>query len=343
MLNILQSIFRPSSASKGPDDTLVRAATERLVDATDPRLRAASSYRKRLREPVVRTIEHVIGLVDAMPPPVEISTAEFSRDPRLRAFFVSAEHLLETVSYSEDLLKYLSTAPPSTADTIHCLLTLDRAEKRVLGMALHGDSVSRDVAQSVVNFSNHRLVGFAPSEDEMRWELKKRAFDALIQIALQALVERRDRTKALAQQQRLLQKKLDALHSGDWGVDALLDSSGKEPPDPQQLERALRDIEADLLALDTDTSSLDGQLENIAATLGNPEALLRLERTSLTLNSMGIRLEGAAAASTPPLELVELVSGQRRRVMLPGYVIRSELLPPRDFLKEVQRRLPGSR
>jgi len=62
MLNILQSIFRSSSAARGPDDALVRAATERVVDGTDPRLRAASGYKRVLREPVLRSIEHVTRL-----------------------------------------------------------------------------------------------------------------------------------------------------------------------------------------------------------------------------------------------------------------------------------------
>jgi len=341
MLNLLQSIFRSSPGPSGPGEDLIRAAIERVIDGTEPRLRAASHYRKRLREPVTRSVEHVIALVDSMPAPVEISRKRFATDPHLRAFFVSDDHLQEVVSYSEDLQKYIQTASTSPMGTIHCLLTLDRSQKGVLGMALRGNAVSHDVAQIVVNFSNHRLVGFAEDEAEMRWELKKRAFDHLIETALLNLTATRDQSQALAGQRRLLQRKLAAMQSGNWGMESLLKPASPAAAEPATIERQLAGIEAELAELETDTATLEGQLGNIAATLSEPEACLQLERISLTLDSMGVRLEGTAAAGRPTLELVELVSGERRRVMLPGYVFRAELLPPRDFIKEAQRRLQG--
>jgi len=343
MLNFLQSIFRTAKPSDGPDERLVTAAIERVVDGTDPRFRAVGVYRKLLWAPVARAVEHVVALVDGMPTPVEISAARFAADPRLRAFFVSVDHLRETVSFSEDLQKFLRNPPPLPEGTIHCLLTLDREERGVLGMALRGDAVSRDVAQVVVNFTHHRLVGMAPSADEMRWELKKRAFDHLIQTALAHLTATREESERLTRQRRLLEKKLATLQAADLGIDALMKPSGSPSASPNDIDRELVGIEAELAALQTDTTTLDGQLASIAATLGEPEQHLRVEETSLTLDPMGVRLEGDAAANVASIRLAELVSGARRRVMLPGYVIRAELLPPRDFIAEAQRRLQGNR
>jgi hypothetical protein len=343
MLNFLQSIFSNAKPSDGPDERLITAAIERVIDGTDPRFRAAGGYRKVLRLPVTRAVEHVIALVDRMPPPVEISTARFAADPRLRAFFVSVDHLRETVSFSEDLQKFLRNPPPLPEGTIHCLLTLDREERGVLGMALRGGTVSKDVAQIVVNFTHHRLVGMAPNADEMRWELKKRAFDHLIQTALAHLTATREESERLSRRRRLLGKKLAALHAADLGIDALMKPSGSPAAGPNDIDRELAGIEAELAALETDITTLDGQLASIAASLGEPEQHLRVEVTSLTLDPMGVRLEGDAAANVAPIQLAELVSGERRRVMLPGYVIRAELLPPRDFIAEAQRRLQGNR
>ncbi len=74
MLDFLTSLFGPAH---GPDETLqeglLGAAIERAVDKTDHRLRALGGYRKRLREPVERALRHVIGLVDQLPEPIEIS------------------------------------------------------------------------------------------------------------------------------------------------------------------------------------------------------------------------------------------------------------------------------
>jgi hypothetical protein len=342
MLNLLQSIFHPSSVAPGIDEDLIHRATERVLDGTDPRLRAASRYQKRLRGPVSKAVGHVVALVDSMPAPIEISRRQYAGEPHLRAFFVSPDHLQETVSYSEDLQKYLRHAAPSTSPRVHCLLTLDRSEKGVLGMALRGDTVSRDVAQVVVNFSNHRLVGCAESEPDMRRELKKRAFDFLIETALANLTTRREQADTLARRQRLLKKKLTAMQAGDWGMQGLLAPPSGEARDPSEIEAQLAAIEQELGTLQADTATLEGQLERIGATLEEPERQLRIERTTLVIDAMGVRLEGEAARGEPALELFELVGGERRRVMLPGYVIRAELLPPRDFLAEAQRRLQGA-
>lgn len=339
MLSFLQSIFRSSTAGRGAEDRLIEAGIERLIDGTDPRLRAAAGYRKVLRPPVARSIEHVIALVDTLPTPVEISAARFATDPLLRAFFVSAEHLRETISYSEDLQKFLQDPPPLPEGTIHCLLTLDRVRKGVLGMQVQGDAVRKDVAQVVINFTQHRLVGLAPDEAEMRWELKKRAFDHLIQCALEALTARRATGERLTRQRRLLTKKLTAMQAGDWGINSMLQPSDPAAASFETLQRQLTDIEQELADLPLDPTTLDGQLATLVEALGHPEQHLHLEHTSLTLDPMGVLLEGAAAAGVTPLQLTEIVSGERRRIALPGYIVRADLLPPRDFIAEARRRL----
>jgi hypothetical protein len=344
MLKLLQSIFGVAADDQGIDEDLIRRATERVLDGTDPRLRAVSRYQKRLRDPVVKAVSHVIALVDAIPLPVEISRRRFAEEPRLRAFFVSADHLQETVSYSDDLQKYLRQTPATTSPSIHCLLTLDRTEKGVLGMALRGDSVSRDVAQTVVNFSNHRLVGFAESEPEMRRELMKRAFDFLIETALANLTMRREQADALDKRQRVLRRKLEAIRAGNWSMSALLTpETARTAEHPQVVEAQLADIERELDLMQADTATLEGQLNSVGTTLGAPEQHLRLERTTLTIDAMGVLLEGEAVRRAPVLELDELVGGERRRVMLPGFVLRADLLPRRDFVTEAQQRLRGGR
>jgi hypothetical protein len=345
MFDFLHSIFRTGKSAGAPDDRLVALATDRLLDGTEPRLRAASGCRRVLREPVTRAVEHVIALVDALPEPVEISAAQYTGNACLRALFVSVAHLQERLSYCDEMQEFLRNPPPLPAGTIHGLLTASRSEKGVLGMALERDAVKRDVAQVVVNFGDYRLIGLAPDADTMRRELKKRAFDHLIQCALQALTTARDASERLTARQRLLERKLAALDSAGLGVGGFAsDTAGPAATvdSHQAIAANLATIERELAELPADTATLEGQLATVAESLACPGQLLRLERTSLTLDPMGVRLEGAAAAGVPPLELTELVSHQRRRVALPGYVVRSQLLPPRDFLAEARRRLSGT-
>ena len=44
----------------------------------------------------------------------------------------------------------------------------------MLGVDLQGDMLRRDVAQTTVNFRNHRLAFLTESETETRWELRNR-------------------------------------------------------------------------------------------------------------------------------------------------------------------------
>jgi hypothetical protein len=346
MFDFLHSIFRTGNNAGRPDDRLVGLATDRLLDGTEPRLRAASGCRRVLREPVTRAVEHVIALVESLPAPVELGAAQYAENPCLRAFFVSIAHLQETLSYCNDMQKFLRNPPPLAAGHIFGLLTGTRSEKGVLGMALEGDAVKRDVAQVVVNFGDYRLIGLAPDAEEMQRELKKRAFDHLIQCALQALTTARDTAERLTNRHRLLQRKLSALDSAGLGVGGFSSTAAAAAAaadSPEAIAANLAAIERELAELPADTATLEGQLATVAEALAQPEQLLRLERTSLTLDPMGVRLEGAAAAGVAPLELTELVSHERRRVALPGYVVRGQLLPPRDFLAEARRRLSGAR
>lgn len=68
------------------DDALINAATDRLVDATDSRLRGYGNYRKQLRRSVKTAVVYIINMIEALPPPVEISRSTFSSDPRLQLF-----------------------------------------------------------------------------------------------------------------------------------------------------------------------------------------------------------------------------------------------------------------
>lgn len=88
MLKLLQSIFGGEKQGNYPE-LLVKLAIERAVDGTDPWLRAVSGYKKKLRPAVLRAMDHVVGLVDRLPPPMPICLDCYADDPRLKRFFIS--------------------------------------------------------------------------------------------------------------------------------------------------------------------------------------------------------------------------------------------------------------
>ena len=75
MLKLLQSIFGGVTEGNYPK-SLVTAAIERAVDGTDPCLRAISGYKKKLRPAVLRSIDHVVSLVDRLPVPIVLCPAQ---------------------------------------------------------------------------------------------------------------------------------------------------------------------------------------------------------------------------------------------------------------------------
>lgn len=341
MLHFLSSLFSPASDNGDLlDKALLERAIERAVDGSDPRLRALPGYRKRLRAPVERAARHIIGLVNALPEPAEISSQAFRADPRLRAFFVSPEHLQEVMGSCPLVTEYLDRAQLAPDQQIFGLLSMNRTEKNVFGMDLRGDTLQREVAQVAVNFSDHRYVGPSDNETETRHELMRRGFDFLIKIALQGIVDARSRKAELDRQHQLLQRKLKAMQAGNWGLEQAFATESGGHADAAALEGEIQAVESELMSLGSRPQALEHSLEQLSATLGDPAHWLDARSISLTINQMSIKAGSGAAGTSHELELTELysASGQRRIVLL-GRFPAQELPPRRDFLKEARRLL----
>jgi hypothetical protein len=84
---LLQSIFSGAPQPGKFDKELMLRGIERVVDGTDPRLRAVSHYRRKLWEPVERTIDFVVNFVNALPPAIVADRQGYMTDPRLRGKF----------------------------------------------------------------------------------------------------------------------------------------------------------------------------------------------------------------------------------------------------------------
>ena len=263
MLHFLSSLFATSSRRDDPvDKALLEHATERVLEGSDPRLRALPGYRKRLRAPVETAVRHVIDLVGRLPEPAEISRQAFRNDPRLRAFFVSPEHLQETMAGCPMMSDYLRGANPAAGDVIFGLLSMTRSEKNILGMDLQGDTLQRDVAQVAVNFSDHRYLGPSGDETETRRELMRRGFDFLIERALESIIATRSKQAELDQQRQLLQRKLRAMEAGNWGLEAAFaPSEAGGGADLVALEAEIQAVENELLTLGSKPHALEHSLE----------------------------------------------------------------------------------
>ena len=341
MLHFLSSLFKPSAGEAGaPDRALIEAATERAIDATDPRLRALGNYRKRLREPVEQAARHIIDLVDSQPAAVELSRRSYGTDPRLRAFFVSAEHLQEVLGGIKTVKDYLQGVSGPLPEAIFGLLSMAWKERTVLGTEQHGEILRRDVKQVAVSFFDHRFGGPAGSEADFRWELKKRGYDYLLEIALKTIISTRGKRQDLKREQHLLNRKLEAMKAGNWGLEGMFAHDEAKTLEPAALEAQIDAVETELLEVGSDTESLQRSLDELAGVLGQPAHWLSRRELSMRLNYMGIRVEENPGEASNLLDLLELYSASgEHRIVLPGYIPRTELPERPDFFKEAQRYL----
>ncbi|MDZ7621128.1 MAG: hypothetical protein U5O69_01320 [Candidatus Competibacteraceae bacterium] len=265
---LLQSIFTGASEPGKFDKDLMLRGIERVVDGTDPRLRAVSHYRRKLWEPVERAIDYVVNFVNALPPAIVADRQGYMADPRLRALFASPESLREILSFSDGTRNYLKQAPTPLPAELYAGLGAVRVEKTVLGIEMDGDILRRDVPQTVVNFCDHRLVFLTDNEQDTRRELMRRAADYLIETALQHLTASRvQKTQLEQQQQKLFQQKASLLREAQVGFEAPDGTSrGRvRRVDLNALERQLQDLETELGQLRADSATLDKHLAKVAA------------------------------------------------------------------------------
>ena len=339
-INSLLSVEREPSSRF--DKAMIQAAIERVVDGTDPRLRAVRHYRRKLRRPVERTIEYVMAQIAVLPPPIEAGRRGFTAEPHLRALFASPEQLLETLSFSPAMRDYRQRCNGSSPPELYAALRAERIERNTLGIALQGDQLQREVPQVAVLFKEPRAVFPNPSEAETRRELINRMFDYLVEIALQHLLSLRARKRELEKRQRhLLQNKAGVLKSARLGLESLLEASASSPPpDAAAVNRQLEEIETELSQIRADTATLDHHLALVAETLSEPEQHLRLEPVALTLDHMNVKVAPDSDRASNTLTFREVrVGNQRRFTVLLVKFSSSELLEQPDFFEEAQRLL----
>lgn len=312
MLRLLKSIFRRTEQVPGRyPEPLIKRAIERAVDGTDPHLRAVSGYQRRLRPAVLRAVEHVVALVDALPQPVPVRLDGYGEDSRLRSFFISAAHMRKVFREDGTLAAFVGESRRRSGNVV-ALMAMEKQEKVVFGAEASGHIVARDVRQVSVTFDAHRFYDPSWSEEETRRLLKKRAYDHLLGLALRRLGALKSERSDLERRRTLLQAKLNLLEREGLGF--LQD--GAEKIDVREIEERLRRIEAQLQALGGDNRVFESYLEVVAEVLGRPEAYLCACSETILLDRMGIKRSDAAEAAEVTLSRVENSEGRSMVVTL---------------------------
>jgi len=327
-MKLFHSIFGGREETSGHyPESLIEAAIERAVDGTDARLRLLPGYRKHLRAPVIHAIDHVIPLVNNLPAPVPAGPKEFAADPRLGALYAGPADLLDHFSRDHSLAAYLSTPEGQGADRVTALVLARRSERTILGIDLSGETLRRDVPQVTVSFGDQNVVDPRDSEAEARRQLKRRAFDHLLTLALARIGEVRVERADLMRQRDLLRSKLAAFKRGGW---SFTPPEGKQQ-DPAALAKDLDGITDQLAALGRDDQVLQAHLELVADLLQDAEHQLWAEDLTLYIDPMNIERDPQDPAARK-IVLQELHNAQGRRLTMLLVSFAPRDLPVREDL-----------
>ena len=291
------------------DEQDIERAIGIIVDETDPRLRLVRGYRKKLRKPVIRSLVYVDKLVTRIPGPFEISRKAFGSNPQVNALFGSADDIETLFARSRALHGYFRDWPD--CDRVFVPLGMYRQEKKVMGMSLDGDIMHRDVAQTAVNFSGHRLGVCATSETDLRDKLKWRGIHNLAVTALENIIRLKTGTTQLAEQRSLLEMKLRHLQAQHRGLDGLAESPGKDEPEWQALKQHLEDTGRKLEEARTGLSTLADYLTQVIRVFNHPSRCLKVRPGSVRVDRMGIKAEQGASGQVSEVVTASITLGDK--------------------------------
>jgi hypothetical protein len=319
--------YRPAARTGQTEAADVAATIDMVIQGTDERMRLVNGYRNKLTGAVTTALEYTGSVIDQIPEAIEISSNTFVSNPYVNAFFTNIDELQSVFSRSSELRDFIDDYHHHDIKEIYALLCMHKTEKIALGMELAGNTLKKDVRQIAVNFSDHHVYAPAPTEYETRQGLKNCLLEGLINKALDRVVQLRLSRRRLEDQQRILQARLRSRQTNHW------DSLDNEKTREQlaQIEETMKD---------TPLASPLETLNEVKKVFTHAEEFVRLEKTSLQVDRMGIKRNEDAPETSNRLDLVEVTVGtDAPRVVSLARFPRNEVLPRIDIHEWTRKRM----
>jgi hypothetical protein len=343
-MGFLRRLVRGDSRGRSESERArVQGAVDRIV-ALSPHLKMARRYQARLEPAVAAAIRYVDGLTSGPAQAREATAQAWPVDPYIHAFFAAPTDIAPALSRSGDLRAFFEQNPD--AQEAFGVLGMAMTEKRILGVALEGETMRRDVVQETLSFSDHQVRICARTEAQLREEVVRIMVEQLGLEGLARAAADRDRRGALEQERALLKTRLLLLERQGVGVRAMLGEGGEEgAPSSDELERLhqqVADNEASLAGLGIRTEALDRELDQLCAVLSEPSAHLYVESRRFRLNKMNVVLEESSTEAgddvTFRVARVPTTPPRLRAFTLVRFG-RASLLPATSLLDEAARLL----
>jgi hypothetical protein len=276
-----------TSAEGGPDAAAVDEAVEHIVQTANPRLRFARRYAQRLAPAVATAMAYAEEIVDAAPPAREATTAGWAVDPAMRAFFATPDDIVQAFSRSVEVRAFFDQNP--LADEAFAVVGMQMSERQVVGVALQGSVMRRDVVQTTVSFGDYRVRVLGATEAELRAEIARRIVDQLVLDGIARAAAEQTEREAAEQERALLKTRLRYLEQQGQGMRAALGGEGEADPSAlASVQAALEENTRTLESMTTGADRLDEELERIVESLADARQRFYLSTTRLRLDRMNV-------------------------------------------------------
>ena len=296
MINILQSVTGLFSSKNiqlpqydmgyGLDE-----AVERVIDGIDAKLRLVPGYRKKLQREIAVSLEYISQLVDKFPGPIDVSRQTFISNPEVRSYFATTDVLQNTFSCGSELTSFFEQPANTSINECCALLCINKEEKNVLGMALEGDMIRRDVPQTIINLFDYKIMSPAKDDEEVRSGIKKCIFDGLITYALQHIASFKSESRDLMNRRRILHGQIRVRQAQGSGLTRLLAQAYMESEQAADLKAELKNTETRLKNLTGDMDIFSFYLEEIRKIFASPDDFIQLSKNNFRLNNMCVKVD----------------------------------------------------
>jgi hypothetical protein len=336
MLSLFKSLFGDDHPAAGRyPEQVIEEGMALARDATDARIRSVPGHESMLRKAVLACFDHVVALVDTLPPVQDLTRESYAALPQIAAFFSSAQHIQQVIRDDAVLGDWFAGPEGRGASEVHALLLMQRSEHKTLGMELQGEIVRREVAQVAVNFGAHRFLAPAESAEASLKQLYRRAYNHILELALGRMIAERGERADLKQQRKLLEQKLHTLDEGQWA----LGGEARSPLAPDTTEQQIERLDRQLQGMGADEDLLERHLGILCDVLQHPGDQLWAETVHLVIDRMGIKRD-SAGGNNLDLSLQELHGARGGSVVVQRVRIPRLDFPVRgDFLAEAERLL----
>lgn len=318
-----RSIRRRFEAKASSRDEVTRVAEvlERVVEGTDPAIRYVPGYRKKLFDVIAGSLEFAEQLVTEIPGAIEVSRRNFVSNPYVNAFFANIQDLQTIFSQSSEIRDFLEDDSGSRDNGCYALLCMRKSEKTVFGVELVGDVLRHDIQQTAVNFSDHRLYSPATTESGTREGLRHCLIQGLGSHALERIMRMKLENHRLQQEHHTLNVRLRQIQGRNGAA-----RDAHTASETETIRRKLRQVEQALL--NSRTAAPEESLHQVHTVFGQPDEFMRINKSTLRLNKMCIKIDDGTEQPCNTISLTEVIFGEEApRVVTLAKFPAEELLP----------------